>query len=203
MSEPLLPLVAKRKTGEERLHRRGVSLQHSLMSFWQWSGSDLVGNTARGRFAEFLVATVLDVDISDVRAEWDAVDLVTRSRTKIEVKSAAYVQTWYQTELTRIVWGVPLTHAWDPATNQLSTEARRHADVYVLALLHHREKLSADPLDVDQWSFFVLPTRTLDARIGDQKTIGLASVKKLCAAVPYDELRAAVEQAAVEQAGTS
>jgi len=42
--------------------------------------------------AEYLVATVLGLN-QGVRNEWDAYDLETEAGLKIEVKSAAYIQS--------------------------------------------------------------------------------------------------------------
>ncbi len=51
--------------------------------------------------------------------------------------------------------------------------ARRHADVYVFCLLDHKDRATVDPLNVDQWRFFVLATRVLDAKVGTQRRIAL------------------------------
>jgi hypothetical protein len=53
-----------------------------------------MSNRNRSVFAEFLVGSMLGV-IDEPRREWDAVDLHFRKK-KIEVKSAAYVQSWKQ-----------------------------------------------------------------------------------------------------------
>lgn len=55
----------------------------------------------------------------------------------------------------------------------------RRSDVYVFCLLHHQDKQTLDPLDLDQWTFYVLPTRVLDERCPVQKTIRLSSLKRL------------------------
>ena len=57
---------------------------------------------------------------------------------------------------------------------------RRHADVYVFALLAHQDKASVDPLDLAQWKFYVLPTSTLDSRNRSQYSITLKSLSTLC-----------------------
>jgi hypothetical protein len=59
-----------------------------------------LGNANRGRLAEYIVARALGLGVGDVRNEWDVVDLVTSTGTKIEVKSAAY------TTLTNLPRGV-------------------------------------------------------------------------------------------------
>jgi hypothetical protein len=68
----------------------------TLLDFWQWAYSDLLSNTNRGRLAEFIVARALSLGLTDVRIEWDAVDLVTPTGVKVEVKSAAYLQSWWR-----------------------------------------------------------------------------------------------------------
>jgi len=70
----------------------------------------------------------------------------------------------------------------------------RQADVYVFAVLNHKEKHSLDPLDVDQWEFYVVPTSTLDGRQRSQHSITLKSLQKLCPApIRFSELRNAIE----------
>lgn len=64
------------KTGDERLNNNGQRLDHSWLDFWRWNSSDLLSNTTRGRFAEFIVASATDVDLKQVRDEWGAYDSV-------------------------------------------------------------------------------------------------------------------------------
>ena len=68
MAEDLGALTATRKPGDERFVREGRPLAFTLVEFWQWMGSDLVGNTFRGAVAEYLVANALGV-ADGVRAE--------------------------------------------------------------------------------------------------------------------------------------
>ena len=41
-------------------------------------------------------------------------------------------------------------------------ESKRQSDVYVFALLKHKDKQTVDPLNVKQWDFHVVPTKALD-----------------------------------------
>jgi hypothetical protein len=164
MDEGLGPLTATRKTGQEPFLAGGRPLDFKLLEFWQWMGSDLIGNTFRGAVAEYLVARALGI-AAGTRDEWGAFDLRTRDGLKIEVKSCAYLQSWWQRGPSTVLFGVRPTRAWDPETGTFAPEVRRQADVYVFALLKHREKATLDPLDVEQWEFFVLSTAILDARL--------------------------------------
>jgi hypothetical protein len=112
-----------------------------------------VSNALRGRLAEFLVAQALGI-AGGVRPEWDAYDLRLDNGVTIEVKSAAYLQTWAQRVASTISFSIAPAHAWDAESNTTALEARRQAQIYVFALLHHRNKATLDPTDVDQWTFF-------------------------------------------------
>src|SRR5687767_12517224 len=93
--ESLPRLQVTQKTGQEVFQEGSTALDFNLFEFWQWSGSDLVSNTWRGLLAEFLVAKALGISIA-VRVEWDAYDLRTPEGLTIEIKSSAYLQSWFQ-----------------------------------------------------------------------------------------------------------
>jgi hypothetical protein len=91
------PVDRTRRSGAEQFRRGNAPLDFSLLDFWCWSGSDLVSNATRGRIAEFIVANACGIPTNDVRDEWAAYDLeLTPQGHGIEVKSAAYLQSWYQ-----------------------------------------------------------------------------------------------------------
>jgi len=186
-----------RQSGAEKFRAGADEFGFDLLSFWQWACSDLLGNATRGIVAEFLVARALGIADDGVRHEWAAYDLETREGVTVEVKSSAYLQRWHQDRLSRISFVVPKTRAWDPRTNLLSDEATRKAQVYVFALLAHQDKATVNPLDLDQWIFYVLPTSVLNSRTRSQHSITLGTLHEISGGpVTYQDLRAAVMQAA-------
>ena len=126
--------------------------------FWSWAYSDILNNTDRAVFAEFVVGSALGVTDAP-RVEWDAVDLQYGDK-KIEVKSAAYVQSWHQEHdpLSQISFDLKERLSWDAATNTYQVERRRAADCYVFCVYTEIERGKANVLDVDQWEFFVVAT---------------------------------------------
>lgn len=182
-----------RKTGTERFTISGQETDFSLLQYWRWSASDVLGNTARGVLAEYIVATALGI-ADGVRDEWAPYDLISPNGIKIEVKSAAYLQSWHQKKYSVITFGIQESHAWNPQTNKRSQELKRQSDVYVFCLLAHKDKATIDPLNLDQWRFFVLPRQVLDDKLGNQKTLGLNSLLKLNPVeTAHDGIREAVE----------
>ncbi|MHC4176854.1 MAG: hypothetical protein ACYSWU_05075 [Planctomycetota bacterium] len=193
-------LTIARKTGEEPFRDGKRELGFDLLSFWRWSASDLVSNATRGVVAEYIVARALGLGADSVRDEWGAYDLHTPSGVKIEVKSAAFVQSWHQDKLSAISFRTPMTRPWNADTGRQSSDCKRQADVYVFALLAHREKSTIDPLNVDQWEFFVVPTRVLDERTRSQHSITLPTLQRMAISVRYADLPVAVEDAARRKA---
>jgi hypothetical protein len=192
MQDELRRIEAQRKTGGEALHSCGSPIGCTVLDFWQWSASDLVSNATRGRLAEFIVARALGISTDGVRDEWGAYDLTTPEGVKVEVKSAAFVQSWTQQRHSLIQFGTRKTRAWDPNTNCIAAESKRQADVYVFALLAHKAKATLDPLDVSQWRFYVVKTVALDSR----HSITLKSLEQLSAGpVEFAGLRVAVAAA--------
>lgn len=200
MTNDLGRITHSRKTGAERFRSDRQDLGFDLLSFWQWMCSDLVSNVTRGVLAEFLVARALGLGRKDIRDDWAAYDLETPEGVKVEVKSAAFIQTWAQQKPSTISFVIPKTRTWDDATGILAQEARRQADVYVFALLAHGDQRTIDPLNVDQWRFYVVQTADLNARTRSQHSISLRSLEALSGGpVSYIDLRAAVERAAAQE----
>jgi hypothetical protein len=121
--------------------------------FWAWAYSDILNNTDRAVFAEFVVGTSLGIT-NVPRVEWDAVDLRYEGKT-IEVKSAAYVQSWHKKHdpPSQISFDLRERLSWDASTNTYEVEPRRAADCYVFCVYAEKDRSRADVLDVDWWEF--------------------------------------------------
>ena len=181
MESNLGMILPERKKGSETFHFDKKSLGIELLEFWQWSCSDLVSNAIRGKLAEFIVAKALEID-KNVRNEWDSYDLNYKG-IKIEVKTSSYLQSWNQKSLSKIIFRINPTRAWDYNTSKFAEESKRQSDLYVFCLLNQKEKSDVDPLNLSQWDFFILITSILNEKAPEQKTISLSSLKKM---KPYE-----------------
>ena len=198
--EDLGPLNPSQKTGTEHFYTNAGQQDFDLLAFWQWSSSNLLDNTVRGILAEFIVAKALGISTHSNRQVWLPWDLETDQGVRIEVKSAAFLQSWGQKRLSIIQFLVPKRRGFDEATSQLELTAHRQAHVYVFALLAHEDKTTVDPLNLDQWRFFVVPTRWLDDRTRSQHSITLRSLQRLAGEpILFHELAKAVERVVAVQ----
>ena len=164
--------------------------ENNILDYWVWASSDLVGNTERGVLAEYLVAMAVGAE-RPVRNLWGAYDIDAPDGTKIEVKSAAYVQSWYQKHLSRIQFGIRKTLEWIPEKNDFGKERKRQSDLYVFCLLAQKEKHHVNPLDLEQWEFYVIPTCVLDKEFDDRQSISLNQVREYSHAYSFRQLQEA------------
>lgn len=198
MSE-LNQIIASPKNGTEDLTFNGQKTEYKLFDFWRWSVSDLLSNATRGRLAEFIVGTAVGINPDHIRDEWDTYDLKTVDGIKIEVKSAAYIQCWSQKCFSSISFSIKRSFYRVTDTNNESVKLKRYADLYVFCVLKHKDQNTIDPLKMEQWDFYILPTFRLDNYKRSQSSITLNSLKKLTDPVSYIELNNRIQIAFSEQ----
>lgn len=164
-------------TGNEHFTFKEWTVNKLLLDFWAWISSDLINNTTRGALAEFIVATSLGIDTTQAREDWAAFDLLYH-QVKIEVKSSAYLQSWEQTKLSQIKFSISPSHSWASDTGY-SEDFIRQSDLYVFCVYSCVDKSSANPLRLEDWDFYVLPTFVLNEQCGNQRTISLSRLLSL------------------------
>jgi hypothetical protein len=165
------------KDPNERFRFGSRYLDFKLIDFWTWNQSDLIENRNRGILAEFLVRQALGID-NPTRLEWDAFDLITDEGIKIEVKSAAYIQAWKQKKYSSISFDIKPTKTL-LADYTYSSEATRKSDIYVFCLLHHKDQDTVDPMNLDQWTFYLTTTETLNIKLPQQKSISISTIETI------------------------
>ena len=83
--------------GNEPFLVGGKPISITMNDYWRWAYSDLADSRNRSVMAEFIVASSigaahLDTDTS--RSAWKQYSLLSPDGYKLEVQSAAYVQSW-------------------------------------------------------------------------------------------------------------
>ncbi len=169
--------------------------------FWRWAHSDLLDNTTRAVLAEYIVACAL-IDRSEVRNPWGNHDALMQGsdgtgEIRVEVKSAARLQSWAQTYPSKMVFTRLSGRSWDRATNTMGTKREIRADVFVFAVFLSEDPLRAldDIVDVVAWEFWVVPGATIQER--GSRSVSLATVKQIGRGpVAYKDLATAVREMA-------
>ena len=205
-------------TGLEHLVDGSSVLPFHIADYWQWAYSDMLRNTQRGVFAEFIVKAALDLGgiftNNNIRSNFEPFDLVgpniTNRRTpprlenssfpcRIEVKSAAYIQSWnpHPGSTPRITFSIAKAKVPDE-TGDYRPDApmQRNSDLYVFTVYTAKER-GQNILDMNLWEFYVAKTTALDEKYGDQKTVSLTSLKNDLSLTPlsFGELCQAIVDA--------
>jgi hypothetical protein len=171
------PITPAPKSPSEKFQFADEQLAFAIVDFWQWNQSDLIENRNRGILAEYIVKQALGLHCS-TRMEWDAYDFKTEDGLKIEVKSAAYIQAWKQTKYSHISFDIAakrvLLH-----DNTYAATPQRSADIYIFCLLHEKDSSKINPMDLSQWTFYIVRTATLDAAYPKWKSIGLYYLQRI------------------------
>ena len=171
-------LKTAKKLGSEKFTFDDDELDFNVNSFWAWSSSELLGNRLRGILAEYIIHECVGVS-HNMREEWDAFDVITPEGIKIEVKSSSYIQSWNQQNLSPIKFDIGKKRADNTEKYSGDKEYNRRSDVYVFCVYAHKEKSSANPLNLNHWEFYVLTTSTINEFCIDKKSISLNPLIKL------------------------
>jgi hypothetical protein len=167
-----------------------------IQGFYRWAMGDLVDNRNRGIFAEWLVGQALGVVRErDVRHEWDAYDLL-YGEVKVEVKASGLSQTWNLYEPSKPNLNIaPRWRHWVAETDVWIEHDQpvRFADVYVFCLHESVPATNENVRDPASWKFWVIPTREINDELGDQKTVGLATLSRIAAPIRWSGIKAEVD----------
>lgn len=168
-------IIPQKKTGSEPFHVSGSLLPFTVQDFWATAFSGLVTNMTRGILAEYLVCKALGL-ADQVMNDYDSYDAITPEGKRIEVKSSGYIQRWSQKAPSKITFSIGKKFAYDYEAQVFEKDPRRHSNIYVFACHHHMDKGTVDPLDLSQWTFYVVPTVRINEKFPEAKSVSLAAI---------------------------
>ena len=154
-------------TGNEHFMANGEEIKITMMDFWKWSHPDFLSNERRAILSEFIVASSLG--LSEPFPQ-DGVNLhrpyalLTRDGLRLQVGSASYLQSADEEHPDYISFDI--------------SEITINSDAYVFCLYKATSK-SQNPLDLNLWEFFVVPTKTIIESKPTQKTITLPRLQEI------------------------
>lgn len=142
----------------------------------------VVQNNFRGELVEEIVASVIHSEWEHCSEDWSSWDF-RRKRQLVQVKQAAARQSWdrdgEQTPKRVAAFTIrPNSGYYVGSKWELLKKPERLAQIYIFAW-HDDATASADHFDFARWTFFVVPTTTLNELDSDKPkgTIGLAELE--------------------------
>lgn len=171
-------------TGDEVFRNEDMPLNFNLLDFWSWYASDLLNHSVRGAIAEYIVGKALET--GNTKAGWSSCDIKYKNK-RIEVKSCASIGAKNGKLTSRIVFNVKKQLCCKPedielgycSENELWKTSCRHSDIYIFCHFKEQDADKANPLCLEQWEFYILPTKVLDDNIGDKQTIRIPQILEL------------------------
>lgn len=179
-------------TESDQFTFQGRDLGFSVLDFWKYAYSDL-NSDPRDDVAEYLVARALGLTVAYNRQDWTLFDIAyprAKREFRIEVKSTSYFQTWRTDGKVSSQRVFSIRKSMNP-----TGVIERHSDIYVFCLLRGNTREEANPVKIDNWDFFIIPTYKINEQCGDNKSVSLQVVKRLSQkAFTYDEMKCEIDR---------
>lgn len=170
-----------------------ANVSGSLLDFWKWAFADLCDDDIKGIFAEWMVATLLDLPIlGKRRISWADNDLVLPSGLGIEVKASSLWQSWKLVNPDGTPKQIPPAAVLSPAQVRFSgLQARTSvgvaprdvapvfkSDYYVFCMQTETDPTRWNAWDLSQWRFFLFSRYELQTA-GIGRSISLAKLMEM------------------------
>lgn len=188
-------------SGSEHFQLQGKACGETVKDFWAWSRSRLLADGPRGDLAEFIVNTALGLDTKNAKRGWGECDIVYRD-IRIEIKCSSLLQAWEHPKKPRPVFSIAKTQNCDIEETETGYRyigrdglpPQRRSEIYVFCLFSNTDRSTANPLDLDQWSFYIVPTCIINQRCQEQRSISIGKIEKLGYGVTfYHEIKPTVD----------
>lgn len=180
-------------TGTEPFTLSSRSIGFTMIDFWQFQFSNIWD--MQDQIAEFIVARALGQTEPYNKNGWTLWDINYRGK-RIEVKETAYYHSWRTDGKVSEQRTFGITQAHTVYKNKTSSTGRQN-DIYVFCLNTGITQVESNPLVLEHWRFWVVPTETINQACGKNKSISLGRLRKLTGlknGIGYDELRTAVDK---------
>ena len=181
-------------TGKEAFVFEGKVVGFDFLDFWRFHYSNIYD--LQDKIAEFIVSKVLGVNKAQNDQYWTLWDVSYRDK-RIEVKETSYYHSFNEegkVSKHRSFGIAKANGSYDPA-NSGNNDFCRQNDVYVFCLNTGDTKESSNPLNLNNWEFYIVPTVVINEKCGNNKTISLGRIKSLgFSAKRYDEIRTEIDK---------
>lgn len=155
--EGIKHIIIDKKSGRENFTYDNKILPYTLKDFWSFQYSNLISSKIRDDISKFIVAKALN--ITDRKFEYfDGHDLTSKEGIPINVRSASYI-TLEEEETTKEI--------------SFNIGKKRQGFIYVFCVLSHRTKEDLNPLNINQWEFYIMAKSNLEKIVGDDEKITL------------------------------
>lgn len=177
--------------GDEKFVLNGHPTDMDILDFWRFRYSERFD--LQDTIAEYIVSKALGIDKATNIEMWTLFDILYRGK-RIEIKETSYFHAWQSDEEPKSNTRVfSITKAYGKYKDSSSVFERQN-DIYVFCLNMGKTRETSDPLVLEHWEFYVVPTSLINKECGDGKSVSLGRLRKMVKPVGYGELKTAVDR---------
>ena len=178
-------------SGKEELTFRNQKTGLSILEYWQWLYSDIYD--LQDTLAEYIVAKALGKEEPNNTGSWTLYDIAYRGK-RIEIKETSYYHSGQTDDESKSkVRKFGIAKAYSKYQDNTS-DLERQNDLYVFCLNTGETRTDSNPLQLEHWEFYIVPTSVINEKCGDQKTISLSRIREMTEKVDYDQLKDRVDE---------
>lgn len=176
--------------GNEVFSYNGNETEMTMLEYWRWHFSEIFN--LQDTIAEYIVAKALGLTHAYNSGDWTLFDIEYRG-ARIEVKESSYMHAWQTDEEPKSKSrNFGITKAYEKYKDNTSSLARQN-DIYVFCLNTGNTREASNPLQLEHWEFYIVPTAVINEQCGDAKSISLSRLRKITNAVTYPEIMGTVD----------
>lgn len=174
-------------TGNEKFIFDDKELEFGILDFWKYKYSNVWN--IQEYIAEFLIEKALGLEKSQNTDSWTLYDINYRNK-RIEIKETSFYHPWNENGniSNQRVFGITMANS--SYENSLEeNKFERQNDLYVFCLNIGTTKEESNPMNINNWEFYVAPTKIINDTCGNNKTISLGKVKNIAKQVDYFDIK--------------
>lgn len=179
--------------GNEKFTLNNNELDFDILDFWIYKYSNIYN--MQEVIAEFIVEKALNIEKSYNTDYWTLFDILYRN-CRIEIKETSYYHPWNENGKisNQRTFGITKANSnYEDNDNDNENKFERQNDIYVFCLNTGTTKESSNPMNLNNWEFYTVPTSVINEKCGNNKTISLNKVRQLTKAITYDKLKESID----------
>lgn len=176
-------------------------LDFGILDFWKSKYSNIYN--IQEVIAEFIVEKALGIDKAQNTDYWTLYDILYRDY-RIEIKETSYYHPWNEDGKVskQRMFGITKANS-NYESNETENKFERQNDIYVFCLNTGTTKETSNPMNLDNWEFYIIPTFKINKQCGDNKKISLGRVRKIAEKKSFEEIKSCIDKIIDDKKGES
>ena len=176
---------------DEKFSFNNSELDFGILDFWESKYFNIYN--MQEVIAEFLIEKALRIEKAQNTDYWTLYDILYRE-CRIEIKQTSYYHPWNENGNISNIRRFNITKANSKYEyKDLENKFERQNDIYVFCLNTGNTKETSNPMNLNNWEFYIVPTKVINEECRNNKTISLNKVRKLCDKVEYNKIKETID----------